>query len=161
MVAVSSCLMSSLLWLVHVTSMIRQFLFCYLLARYVLFYIFEFRNGKFKFRNMRCRELTSWYSSERLMVKWIAGLNAVFVGEVLVVRRKRQFSCSQTKALHQFLPETVGYLQAWPRRWAWDCREQIQSKWWGLNSGPQDCNSNTLTNRSARLPPPKLRRQLS
>ena len=37
-------------------------------------------------------------SSERLMVKWIAGLNAVFVGEVLVVRHKRQFSCSQTKA---------------------------------------------------------------
>ena len=55
-------------------------------------------------------------SPERLMVKWIAGRNVVFVGQVLLVRLKRQFSCTQTKALYQFLLETVGYLQAWPRR---------------------------------------------
>jgi len=51
-------------------------------------------------------------SSERLMVKWIAGRNGVFVGQVLLVRLKRQFRCSQTKALYQFRLETVGYLRA-------------------------------------------------
>lgn len=55
-------------------------------------------------------------NSERLMVKWIACRNAVFVGQVVLVRLKRQFSCTQTEALYQFLFETVGYLQAWPRR---------------------------------------------
>ena len=51
-------------------------------------------------------------SSERLMVKLIGGRNAVFVGQVLLVRLKRQFSCTetQTKALYQFLRETVSYL---------------------------------------------------
>ena len=55
-------------------------------------------------------------NSERLMVKWIAGRNGVFVGQVVLVRLKRHFSCRQTKALYQVLFETVGYLQAWPRR---------------------------------------------
>ena len=55
-------------------------------------------------------------NSEQLMVKWIAGGNGVFLGQVVLVRLKRQFSCTQTKALYQFLFETVGYFQAWPRR---------------------------------------------
>ena len=51
-------------------------------------------------------------SSERLMVKLIGGGNAAFVGQVLLVSLKRQFSCTQTqtKALYQFLLETVSYL---------------------------------------------------
>ena len=55
-------------------------------------------------------------NSERLMVKWITRRNGVFVGQVVLLSLKRQFSCTQTKALYQFLLETVGYLQAWPRR---------------------------------------------
>ena len=66
--------------------------------------------------SIMCSVASSLDNSERLMVKWIAGRNGVFVGQFVLVRLKRQFSCTQTKALYQFLFETVGYLQAWPRR---------------------------------------------